>query len=388
MNDKTLQPGSRIGMLGGGQLGRMFAHAAQRMGYHVRVLSPEDGPACQVTSDAVCLAMEDPQAIESLAREVDVITLEFENIPLVAIQRAASITPVRPGELVLATSQHRVLEKTTLRDAGFPVTPFRAVDSPEDLRAAAEELGGWELILKTANWGYDGKGQRAVRTEAEADEALLRLGPRNVIAEKRIAFSDEVSVLVARSLHGEVAAYPMIHNTHVRHILDLSVCPAPPRLSALQSDAQEIAVGVAEHLGLIGLLCVEFFVAGEGLMINEIAPRPHNSGHLTIEAAACSQFEQQLRAICGLPLGSTEVRPSAMVNLLGELWNSGTPNWSAVLSDPAASLHLYGKAEPRPGRKMGHLTVRGESPEAAAKRAAELRRALIRDEPRLFATDD
>ncbi len=385
--NKILLPGSRIGVLGGGQLGRMFAQVAHRFGYHVRIFSNEDdSPASQVTAQSLQRSLEDPQAIEEFAKSVDVITLEFENIPLVAIQRAASITPVRPGELVLATAQNRIVEKSTLSSAGFPVTPFRAIDDVASLQAAGAELG-WDLILKTANWGYDGKGQRSVHSESEAIDALALLGPKNVIAEKRIAFTDEVSMLVARSVQGEIKTFPLIQNTHVRHILDLSVCPVPDRLTSLCAEAESIAIGIAENLGLIGLLCVEFFVADGKLLINEIAPRPHNSGHLTIEACKTSQFEQQLRAVVGLPLGSTAIRsPAAMVNLMGDIWNLGEPDWESICAVPEATLHLYGKATPRVGRKMGHLTVLGQTSEQAAAHAIELRRKIIRSGGQLFPT--
>jgi 5-(carboxyamino)imidazole ribonucleotide synthase len=387
MANKTLWPGSRIGVLGGGQLGRMLAQVAHRMGYHVSMFSSEsDSPATQVTSHSIVRSLEDPQAIEQFANTVDVITLEFENIPLVAIQRAATITPVRPGELVLATSQNRILEKSTLQSAGFPVTPFHRVDSADDLQAAALKLG-WDLILKTANWGYDGKGQRSVHNEAEGLEALARLGPTNLIAEQRMSFSDEVSILVARSLTGEIKVFPLIHNTHVRHILDVSVCPVPERLKSIESQASDLAKGISEHLGLIGLLCVEFFVVDGALMINEIAPRPHNSGHLTMEACHTGQFEQQLRAITGLPLGDTSLRSSgAMVNLMGDIWSSGRPDWNQAIGQRDAFLHLYGKAEPRAGRKMGHLTVMADSPEAAVQQALKIRKSMIRSPAELFPT--
>jgi 5-(carboxyamino)imidazole ribonucleotide synthase len=245
------------------------------------------------------------------------------------------------------------------------------------------------MILKTANWGYDGKGQRSVHNESEALEALARLGPSNLIAEQRIAFSDEVSILVARSLTGEIKVYPLVHNTHVRHILDLSVCPVAEALTLLEKEATQIAIGIAEHLGLIGLLCVEFFVADGKLLINEIAPRPHNSGHLTMEASYTSQFEQQLRAITGMPLGETRLRsPVAMVNLMGDIWSSGRPNWDLAFTNPNAYLHLYGKAEPRAGRKMGHLNVVADTPEKAAQEAIELRRRMIRSPGELFPTSE
>lgn len=378
-------PGSRIGIFGGGQLGRMFAQQAQRVGYRVIIFSPDEhGPAAQVADQHLLGDYEDPEAVSRFARQVDVISLEFENIPVAAVARASQYAPVRPGRELLAVAQNRLVEKQTLSEAGFPVTPFRPVRSEDDLAPAAEQLG-WPLILKTATWGYDGKGQRLVANLAEATSAWTELGPGELIAEQRIPFLAEVSMLVARSQRGELVSYPLVWNVHRHHILDTSVCPVPEPLAQWEREAREIAAGVADTLQLCGLLCIEFFVQQPGgLLINELAPRPHNSGHLTIEASLTSQFDQQLRSICNLPLGSTQLRaPAAMVNLLGDVWGEGVPQWGQVLAHPGAYLHLYGKSQPRRGRKMGHLTVLDQDPKSAAVCAWRLRQQLLTGSPEL-----
>jgi 5-(carboxyamino)imidazole ribonucleotide synthase len=379
-------PGARMGVFGGGQLGRMFTHAAQRLGYHVVVFTDEaDSPGSQVADATVCGDYLDPNAVKDFAQQVDVVTLEFENIHLEAVQRAAEWTLVRPSVEILAIAQHRIREKRTLRNLGFPVTPFHEVRGYQELPGVAEQLG-WPLVLKTAKWGYDGKGQRKAHSLIEANDALELLGPEPVIAEKWITYQAEVSVMVARNPSGQIATYPMFTNTHVRHILDLTTCPARSELQNVAESAQAIARGVAESLKLEGVLCVEFFVDAEGqLMINELAPRPHNSGHLTIEAARTSQFEQQVRAVCNLPLGDTSlIQPAAMVNLLGDIWGDGVPHFDRVLELPSTHLHLYGKREARRGRKMGHVTVLAESPELAGERALRAREISAARENHLF----
>jgi len=385
LQDRIL-PGARLGVFGGGQLGRMFTHAAQRLGYHVVVFTDEaDCPGSQVADATVRGDYLDPNAVREFAQQVDVVTLEFENIHLEAVQRAAEWTLVRPSVEILAIAQHRIREKRTLRDLGFPVTPFHEVRGYQELPGVAEQLG-WPLVLKTAKWGYDGKGQRKAHSLIEANDALELLGPEPVIAEKWITYQAEVSVMVARNPSGQIATYPMFTNTHVRHILDLTTCPARSELQNVAESAQAIARGVAESLQLEGLLCVEFFVDADGqLMINELAPRPHNSGHLTIEAARTSQFEQQVRAVCNLPLGDTSlIQPAAMVNLLGDIWGDGAPHFDRVLAFPNTHLHLYGKRESRRGRKMGHITVLAESPELAGERALQAREISAARENHLF----
>jgi 5-(carboxyamino)imidazole ribonucleotide synthase len=385
-NLKTILPGSKLGVFGGGQLGRMFAHAAQRMGYHIVVFTPEaDSPAGQVAQETIQADYEDPKAVRRFAESVDVITLEFENIAIEAVARAAEVAPVRPGEYVLSVAQHRIREKSTLDAAGFPVTPFVELNSPADIVTAVQKLG-YPMVFKTSRWGYDGKGQRKVGNDEEALAALELLGPTSVIAEKRIDFAAEVSIIAARSPRGEVAVYPVFFNEHANHILDVTRCPLPDSFAKVGERAEAIARGVVEKLGVEGLLTIEFFVDTTGeLMINELAPRPHNSGHLTIEACPTSQFEQQVRAVCNLPLGSTKlIQPAAMANLLGDVWGQGTPAFDRALSEPSSHLHLYGKSDPRLGRKMGHLTCLDETSELASRQCVKLRDAMRNSGGRLF----
>jgi 5-(carboxyamino)imidazole ribonucleotide synthase len=370
-------PGAAVGVLGSGQLGRMFALAARRMGYRVHTFSPDsDTPTGQVADVEVCASYDDLDAVRRFASAVSVVTFEFENIPAPTAEAAAACTPVRPAGNVLHVAQNRLREKTFLADHGFPVTPFRAVRTSADLHAAAESLG-CPAVLKTAAFGYDGKGQVKLQTAADGEAALARSPEMEWIYEAFIYFEREVSVVAARAADGSFAHWGVIENTHRNHILDLSVSPADIP-SEVEKQAVEIARGVLEQLDVVGVLCVEFFLAKNGkLLINELAPRPHNSGHLTIDASVTSQFEQQLRAVCGLPLGSTtRLRPAAMVNLLGDLWQNGEPNWGAACALPNVKLHLYGKADPRPGRKMGHLTALAETSGKAAQLAVSARLAL------------
>ncbi len=355
-------PGATIGVLGSGQLGRMFAIAARRMGYRVHTLSPEtDTPTGQVADVEIRAQYDDLDAVRRFASGVDVVTFEFENVLSATAEAAAEHVPVRPGGEVLHITQNRLREKGFLAAHGFPVTPFRAVRSRDDLDAALAEIG-CPAILKTAGFGYDGKGQTRVSTSGEALAAFEAAGGQEMILEAFVDFACELSVVAARGFNGEFAHWGVIENQHRHHILDLSISPAriPP---ALARDAVEIARAVLVELDVIGVLCVEFFLTRDGeLLINELAPRPHNSGHFTFDACITSQFEQQLRAVCGLPLGSTDLlRPAAMANLLGDLWQSGEPDWEAACAIPAVKIHLYGKLEARPGRKMGHLTALGDS---------------------------
>jgi len=375
-------PGATLGVLGSGQLGRMLALAARAMGYRVHVFSPgADTPTGQVADHEHSAPYEHLAAVRAFARKVDVVTFEFENVPAKTAETAAAEVPVRPAGSVLHVTQNRLREKTFLAEAGFPVAPFRRVRDEAELAAAVAAVGT-PAVLKSAGWGYDGKGQAKVASAAEATAAWRGLTVTGREAEEAIleAFVDfelEVSVVAARGLDGAFVHWGAIANDHVDHILDVSVAPAPVAPSIAQR-AVEIARGVCEALEVVGVLCVEMFVTRGGeLLVNELAPRPHNSGHLTIEAAATSQFEQQARAVCGLPLGSTElVRPAAMANLLGDLWQGGEPDWPAALAVPGVKLHLYGKQDPRPGRKMGHLTALAATPEAARDRVLTARRAL------------
>ncbi|HMA36109.1 MAG TPA: 5-(carboxyamino)imidazole ribonucleotide synthase [Chloroflexia bacterium] len=370
-------PGATIGVLGSGQLGRMLALAARRLGYRVHTLSPDhDTPTGQVADLEVNAAYSDLDAVRAFARGVQVVTFEFENVPALAAAAAAEIVPVRPHGAVLATTQHRLREKTFLVQAGLPVTPFRTIQTLADLQTGLQELG-YPAVLKTAGFGYDGKGQVKIMQPAEAAPAYGKLGEGDAVLEAFVDFACEVSVVAARGLDGAFAHYGVIENTHRNHILDLSLAPA--RISpALAGEAVTLARAVLEQLDVVGVLCVEFFVTQAGrLLINELAPRPHNSGHLTIDACLTGQFEQQLRAVCGLPLGATTLlRPAAMANLLGDLWQHGPPAWAAACAFDDVKLHLYGKHTPRLGRKMGHLTALAATPEAAAQRVLAARAAL------------
>jgi 5-(carboxyamino)imidazole ribonucleotide synthase len=373
----VIPPGSVLGVLGSGQLGRMFALAARRMGYRVHTLSPDhDSPTGQVADVEVRASYDDLDAVRRFASSVSVVTFEFENVPAATAAAAAECAPVRPSGAVLHVCQQRLREKGFLRDAGLPVTDFVAVRRPEDIHAGLLRLGP-AAILKTAAFGYDGKGQSRVTSLSEAVAAWQALGRAECILEAEVPFEREVSVVAARGLDGAFAHWGVIENVHARHVLDVSVAPAslePP----LAAQAIELAREVLDQLKVTGVLCVEMFVAPGGrLLINELAPRPHNSGHLTVDASVTSQFEQQLRSVCGLPLGSTELlRPAAMVNLLGDLWAEGEPQWARASAFPEVKLHLYGKSEARPGRKMGHLTALGTTAAEARERAQLARRAL------------
>ena len=372
-----IMPGATLGVLGSGQLGRMFALAAREMGYRVHTYSNEaDSPTGQVADREFVGAYDDVAHIREFAQTVSVVTFEFENISAAAAQAIEAVVPVRPGGHVLHVSQHRLREKSTLAAAGLPVTPFRPVRSATELHTALEELG-LPGILKTAQGGYDGKGQIAISAAEQADAAWGQLGRLECIYEQKINFTGEVSVVAARGVNGDFAACGPIYNEHRRHILDVSVYP-DPRVAHLHTQALDIARGVLEQLNVVGVMCVELFVTeGDQLLINEVAPRPHNSGHFTIDAGACSQFEQQVRAVCGLPLGEMQpVQPAAMVNLLGDLWEAGPLQWDQALAIPGVSLHLYGKLEPRAGRKMGHLTAVAPTAEQAQHNALTAREAL------------
>lgn len=371
--NKTILPGSALGVLGSGQLGRMFAIAARRMGYRVHTFSPDnDTPTGQVADLEIVGSYDDLDAVRKFASSVSVVTFEFENVPAPTAAAAAEAAPVRPAGDVLHTTQNRLREKTFLRDQGFPVTPFRSVRSADDLEKAKKELGP-QAILKTADFGYDGKGQVRIKP----GEAWT-WKPGDYVYEAFVDFESEVSVVAARGMDGSFAHWGVIGNTHRKGILDLSVSPAPVS-EKIQSRAIEIARAVLESLNVVGVLCVEFFVTRAGeLLINELAPRPHNSGHFTFDASVTSQFEQQLRAVCGLPLGSTQLlKPAAMANLLGDVWANGEPNWAAACAFPNVKLHLYGKQEARPGRKMGHLTALADTAEEAARTAVAARDALM-----------
>jgi 5-(carboxyamino)imidazole ribonucleotide synthase len=369
-------PGRTVGILGGGQLGRMFAIAARRMGYRVHALDPTpDGPTGQVADVEVVAAYDDLDAARRFAAGVDVVTFEFENIPAETLRVIAETRPVHPAPEVLHVCRHRLREKDFLSRRGFPVTAYRAVDGAAPLAQALAELGT-PAVLKTADFGYDGKGQVRIDRAVDHEAAWSRMGRPLGVLEAFVPFTQEISVICARAQTGEVCCYGPVTNVHSRHILDVTTAPAdlPP---ALAHEALELARAITEALGVVGLLAVEMFVVGERVLVNELAPRPHNSGHYSFDACLTSQFEQQLRAVCGLPLGDVRLlRPAAMANLLGDLWQGGEPNWTAALAYPDVKLHLYGKHTARPGRKMGHLTALADTPAAAWARVLAARAAL------------
>lgn len=370
-------PGATIGILGSGQLGRMLALVARRMGYRVHVFSADhDSPTGQVADLELVAPYNYLPAARTFARDVDVVTYEFENIPAATAATIAEVVPVRPGSHVLHIVQNRLREKRFCEANNLPVTPFAPVFEAADLPVAAERTGT-PAILKTAASGYDGKGQVRVNRPEELVAAWESIGRAESILEAEVDFALEASVVCARSANGAMVDYGLIENRHDRHILDVSIAPAPTT-DQVGRDAVEIARCIAEELDFVGVLCVEFFVTKDDrVLVNEIAPRPHNSGHLTIEACVTSQFEQQLRAVCGLPLGDTSyLRPAAMANLLGDLWQGGEPRWSDVVGREDIKLHLYGKREARPGRKMGHLTALADSGAAAAAKVLAARQTL------------
>ncbi len=371
----VLLPGSNLGVLGGGQLGRMFAIAARQMGYRVTVLTDAaESPGAQTADEVIVAPYDDLDAVTKLGKAVDVVTFEFENVPARAAAEALRHAPVRPAGELLHTTQNRIREKRALQAAGLPVATFAEIESAADLAAATETVG-FPAVLKTSAWGYDGHGQRVVRDAVALAVAFEELGSQPAVLERMIAFQGELSVVGARGLDGAVALYEPVQNEHSNHILDVTLCPAPVA-DAVRDRAREIGRTVLEKFDVVGVLCVELFWLEDGtLLVNELAPRPHNSGHVTIDAHHCSQFEQQVRAVCGLPLGSTErIAPAGvMVNLLGDLWQNGEPDWAAALRDDRVALHLYGKQDARPGRKMGHLTVVDDSLESARERALAAR---------------
>ncbi|TVR45550.1 MAG: 5-(carboxyamino)imidazole ribonucleotide synthase [Puniceicoccaceae bacterium] len=371
-------PGRSIGILGGGQLGRMTALAARRLGYRIHVLDPaENCPAAAAADSHLCAPYEDEAALDALLARVDVLTYEFENVPAAAARRAATRMPVRPSPAILEICQNREREKSFLRTAGFPHAAFEVVASADELEAAIGHLGR-PCVLKSADFGYDGKGQvKLAPGGLSAAEAWRRLGaPRGVI-EAWIDFSRELSVLVARSPSGEIRTFPAVENRHTRHILDVTIAPGAFE-PAVAGQARDLATDLARALDLEGLLAVELFLdRSNRLLVNELAPRPHNSGHYSLDAALTSQFEQHTRAVCGLPLGDPRsLCPAVMANLLGDLWAAGEPDWAGLLADPTVKLHLYGKARPAAGRKMGHFTVLDPDPARALERALRLKAEL------------
>lgn len=374
---QVISPGAVLGVLGSGQLGRMFAIAARRMGYRVHVFSPDDDtPTGQVADREVQGRYDDLDAIARFAKDVAVVTFEFENVPADTAETAAKFAPVRPAGHVLHTTQHRIREKTFLRESGLPVPSFERVTGEGELQRAVAKLGS-PVVLKTAAWGYDGKGQVVIRAANDIPAAWRKLNTSEAICESFVDFRCELSVIGARSMTGEIVTYAPFENSHRNHILDVTAFPARVK-PAVAAQATELARTVLQQLNVVGVLCVELFLTPDDqLLINELAPRPHNSGHLTIDACVSCQFEQQVRAVCGLPLGSTQqVSPAAMANLLGDEWEQGEPNWERALRFAQTKLHLYGKREPRPGRKMGHLTTLASTADEAERTVRAARESL------------
>lgn len=376
---RSILPDATLGLLGGGQLGRMFALAAHELGYRVAVLDPDEGsPAGLIAELHIQAPYADAAGLRQLTKACPAITTEFESVPAEALQLLAASRIVRPSHTSVAIAQDRIREKLFLTQNGFAVAPFVVINSAEDCEQIDDDL--FPAIIKRARFGYDGKGQSQVRNRDAVRKAFLELGGRPCVLEKRLELEKEISVVVVRGFNGDMRTFPVAENRHRNGILDISIVPAAVSQKVCER-ADEVARAVAQSLDYCGVLTVEFFVVeGRDLVINEIAPRPHNSGHYTIDACAVSQFEQQVRALCGLPLGDTKLRsPIVMVNLLGDLWEGTQPAWEAVLARDEAKLHLYGKHEARPGRKMGHFTVAGTSAADALQKALAIRAQLRPD---------
>lgn len=374
-------PPATLGMLGGGQLGRFFVLAAHEMGYRVMVLDPDPhSPAGRAADTHLCAAYDDTAALDRMAAECAAVTTEFENVPALTLDTLAKFVPVRPDARCLEVAQNRVREKTFLADHGFAVGPFAVIHAEAELEAA--DPGLFPAVLKVARFGYDGKGQARVANVAEAKAAFQGFGGEACVLERLLALELEVSCVVARDAAGNARAFPLSENVHRHGILDVSIVPA--RISgALRAAAEETAVGIAAELDYVGVLGVELFLVDGRLLVNEIAPRPHNSGHYTLDACATDQFEQQVRALCDLPLGDARLHSGAvMVNLLGDLWyqrepgHAHTPPWHELLAAPNLRLHLYGKHHARPGRKMGHFTVIDDDAQRALDTALQARAAI------------
>jgi len=383
MASGSILPPATLGMLGGGQLGRFFVSAAHEMGYQVWVLDPDkNSPAGQIAERHFCSNYDDYAALDAFAAGCAAITTEFENVPAATLDYLAKFVPVRPSATAVAICQERIAEKSFLRDNGLPHGPFAEIRSEDDIRNAPAEL--FPAILKVARFGYDGKGQATVNNHQEALLAFGHVKGEACVLEQRLKLDYEVSVVLARDEQGQVRCFPTGENEHTRGILDVSIVPARTSV-CLRSDAEDVAARIADKLGYIGTMAVEFFVSQGRLIVNEMAPRPHNSGHYTIDACVTSQFEQQVRALCGLPLGESRAHSAAvMVNLLGDLWfekgengeHYREPDWAKLYAVPNLKLHLYGKHHARPGRKMGHFTVIGESAEQAQSTARAARAAI------------
>ncbi len=373
-----ISPGQTLGVLGGGQLGRMFAQAAERLGYRVHIFEPtEDSPAGEVAAKEFNAPYTDIETLGAFARDCAAVTYEFENVPVEPLWKIEKLTRLLPHWNVLETCQNRLREKHWLRKNGFPHVPFAEVEVDGDLAGAIRRIG-LPCVVKTADFGYDGKGQMKVADEAGIAKAAAAFDRQRAVVEKFIDFKCELSVIVARREDGEVRTFPVAENIHTKHILDFSIVPARVHTATL-AEVEQLGRAIAAKIGLVGLLAIELFLTDRGeILVNELAPRPHNSGHWTLDACATSQFEQHVRAMCGLPLGDTTCQsPVVMVNILGDSWRAGVdPDWAVILSDPRAKLHLYGKREPRPGRKMGHFTVTAATADSALEAARILKARL------------
>lgn len=376
----VVPPGSTIGMLGGGQLGRMFAIAARQCGYCVQIFGdPENSPAGQVSDRSWPSAFTDHDALRQFAEHVDVVTYEQENIPVATVDFLLQHVPVFPGPELLRASQHRLLEKTSLRGIGIPTADFLKITSAAELQSGVAQFGG-DAILKTVTLGYDGKGQARINSQSGFAEIWQSFKVSEAILEKVVPFAHELSIVASRFVDGTCSFFPPVLNHHENHILDVSISPSPLISEHQTLDAQQIARAILEHFNVIGVLCVEFFATHDrALLVNEIAPRPHNSGHLTINACRSSQFEQQVRAICGLSTGNVAMQtPAVMLNLLGDhLLHANSQAWQKVFTHPDIHVHMYGKSEIRLGRKLGHLTVVGPDVAAAERIGRQARGALM-----------
>lgn len=376
-------PGKTIGVLGGGQLGRMLAHAAEQLGYRVHIYEPaEDSPAGEVAAREFNAPYTDVDQLKAFAKSCDVVTYEFENIPVEPLWSIEKKVQLYPHWNILEVCQNRMREKTWLRKNGFPHVPFTEVEAGDDLAAGIRRIST-PCVVKTADFGYDGKGQMKVTDDESSAKAVAAFTKQRAVVEKYIDFKCELSVIVARTAKGAMRTFPVAENIHTKHILDFSIVPA--RIpETVRVEAENLGQAIAEKIGLVGLLAIELFLTDRGeILVNELAPRPHNSGHYTLDACMTSQFEQHVRAVCGLPLGDVSMTaPAVMVNILGDAWKwrdgkvLAEPHWDVILSEPRAKLHLYGKREPRAGRKMGHFTVCADKIEDALERARALKAKL------------
>ncbi len=374
-------PGATLGLLGGGQLGRMFTLAARTMGYEVLVLDPDPlSPAADFATEHLCAPFDDNAALTRLAKECAAVTTEFENVPASSLEKIEEHIPVRPSAAAIHIARDRILEKQAIRDFGLDTVDYVVIHDEADLGKVGKNFS-FPCILKTATLGYDGKGQIIVNSPTELAPAYLQLGSPACVLEAFIKLRCEISVVLARSVCGHIETFSIAENRHAEGILDISIVPArvKPEIAA---QAEKMARILAEELDYCGVLAVEFFLdEGDRLMINEMAPRPHNSGHYTLDACLSDQFQQQVRTLCGYRPAKTDLTSAAvMVNILGDLWSAGTPAWDTLLQNSAVFLHLYGKKEPRPGRKMGHFTLIGESADELLETAVRMKKELQRSE--------